>query len=92
MGTHPDIPNLIIIGNLGRDLPEEFVVPALSHEEIHNTLNKLGVGEKHASVSFLDRIGKAVTELDVSGLALEGIMEESFRQYRVKKVLNRTNV
>jgi hypothetical protein len=89
MGTHPSIPNLIVIGNLGRDLPEEYVVPALSHEEVHNALNKLGSVEKAASIGFLDRIGRAVTELDASGLASETNMDSTFRQFRAKKILNR---
>lgn len=89
MGTHPNIPDLIIIGNLGSDLPEEFVAPALSHEEIHNALNKLGACEKEASVDFLDRIGSAVTELESSGLASEEIVEARVRQFRARKVLNR---
>jgi hypothetical protein len=89
MGTHPKIPNVVIIGNLGIDLPEDYVAGALSHEEIHNTLNKLGEDEREISVSFLDRIGRAVTELDDNGLALEGIMEENFRQFKTRKVLYR---
>lgn len=89
MGTHPSIPNLIVIGNLGRDLPEEYVVPALSHEEIHNALNKLGAVEKAASIHFLDRIGRAVTDLESSGLATETDMDSTFRHYRAKKILNR---
>jgi hypothetical protein len=91
MGTHPNIPNLIIIGNLGTNLPEEFIVPALSHEEIHNTLNKLGEAEKAASISCLDHIGKAVTDLDATGLAAEGVMEEGYRQFHAKRILNRMN-
>jgi hypothetical protein len=92
MGTHPNIPNLIIIGKLGTDLPEEFVASALSHEEIHNSLNKFGESEKVASISFLDQIGSAVTELEATGLASEKAIESRIEQFRVRKRLNRITV
>jgi hypothetical protein len=82
MGTHPEIPNVVIIGRLGYDLPEDYVAPALSHEEIHNAMNKLGESEKSASSAFLDQIGSAVTQLDSSGLASEFVMESIFDDFR----------